>query len=132
MKTKKEIKQLLEAGKLRNLMKYIITDGTKSDTINALYLLFKQNSGEYNITFESCPYSRGGKYRRHTTTLHSTQKWEVVEYGSSGFDVEKTSTSKSGACPSVIVPKFYTESGKNFYNSVIEKQIAELQNKMLK
>lgn len=132
MKTKKEIKELLEAGKLENLKKYIITDGTKKDEIDALYLLFKQESDEYNITFESVPYSNGGKYARHTSTLHSTQKWEVVEFGNSGFCIEKTSTSKSGACPDVIVPKFYTEVGKNWHNSLIENKIKELQKRTIK
>lgn len=130
MKTKKEIKQLLESGKLESLKNYIIYDGTKKGLIDALYLLFEQNSLEYQISFQSLPYSRGGKYALHTSTLYSTQKWEVVE-GGNGYYIYKSSTSKSANCPSVIVPKFYTESGKVFYNSIIENKIKELKNQLL-
>lgn len=131
MKTKKEIKELLESGKLENLKKHIITDGTKSDIINALYLLFAKGKDEYNISFESVPYSRGGKYARHTSTLHSTQKWEVVDL-SGEYYVLTYSSSKSANCPPVVIPAFYTETGKNFYNSLIEIKISELQKRILK
>jgi len=130
MKTKKEIKSLYDAGKLKNLIPYIITDGTKKDAVNALYLLFKEERGEYRVAFESLPYSRGGKYARHTSTLYSSQRWEVREIGGE-FYVEKSSSSKSSACPPVMVPKFYTEAGKIFHNSLIEKKIDELKNELL-
>ena len=129
--TKKEIKSLFENGKLKSLMSNIIYDGTKQDAIDALCLLFKKGSDEYNVTFESLPYSKGGKYARHTTTLHSTQSWEIKEY-IAGYYISINSTSKSANCPPVIVPKFYTEKGKNFYNSKIKSQIQELENKLLK
>ena len=129
--TKNEIKSLFENGKLKSLMSNIIYDGTKQDAIDALYLLFKKGSDEYNVTFESLPYSKGGRYTRHTTTLHSTQSWEIKEYDGCYY-VSVNSTSKSANCPSVIVPQFYTEKGKNFYNSKIKAQIQELENKLLK
>lgn len=131
MKTKKEIKKLYEAGKLTRLMPHIITDGTKADIINALFLLFKQGSQEYNITFESLPYSRGGKYKRHTSTLHSNQKWEICEIDNEYY-VRKSSTSSSASCPDVIVPKFYTETGKAFHNAKIQEQIDKLKKQLLK
>ena len=83
--TKKEITALYEAGKLKDLCKHIISDGTKADIINALKLMFDMGGQEYEIIFHSLPYSRGGKYARHTSDLHSTQKWEIVEYGVSGY-----------------------------------------------
>ena len=132
MKTKKEIKQLLEAGKLNMLINYIITDGTKSDIINALFILFKHGGEEYNISFESLPYSRGGRYARHTSTLYSTQKWEICGTDENGYYISKSSTSKSAACPDVIVPTFYTEIGKNYFNLIILSQIKELEKKLLK
>ena len=129
--TKKEIKQLLETGKMSNLTNIVITDGTQSDLINALKMMFDLGREQYEITFESLPYSRGGKYTRHTSTLHSTQKWEIVEYGISGYCVNRTSTSKSANCPLVEVPKFYTEKGKAFYNAAIESKISELKQQLL-
>lgn len=131
MKTKKEIKELYDAGKLKNLMQCIITDGTKKDIVDALYLLFKQEKEVYEVNFESLPYSRGGKYARHTSTLHSTQRWEVVEYGASGYIIETNSTSKSAACPLVVIPKFYTEAGKTYHNGIIETKINELKKQLL-
>jgi len=131
MKTKKEIAELLNAGRLSNLMENIITDGTKRDTIDALYLLFKQGDDSYDITFESIPYSRGGKYARHTSTLHSTQSWKIIEDCNGCWHISTESTSKSGACPSVIIPKFYTEAGKSYYNAQILSKINELQKQLL-
>ena len=113
------------------LKHYIITDGSKRDTIDALYLLFKQGSDEYQISFQSLPYSRGGKYARHTSTLYSVQKWEIIEM-SDGFYIYKSSTSKSASCPDVIVPKFYTETGKAFHNAKIQEQIDKLKKQLLK
>lgn len=132
MKTKKEISELLNAGKLDSLMNHIITNGTKRDIIDALYLLFQKGSDSYNITFESVPYSRGGKYARHTSTLHSTQSWKIEEIGESGYCIVTESTSKSGACPTVIVPKFYTEVGKVHHNMILQGQINELEAKKIK
>jgi hypothetical protein len=93
--------------------------------------MFKQGSGEYNVSFESVPYSRGGKFKRHTSTLHSTQKWEIVD-GVNEYYISTSSSSRSGACPSVKVPMFYTEVGKTAYNQGILNQISELQKKLLK
>lgn len=131
MKTKKEINKLLEDGCLENLKRYIITDGTKKDTIDALYLLFKKNYDTYEVTFDSLPYSKGGRYLRHTTTLLSVQRWEIIE-DINGFRVYCSSTSRSLNCPPVIVPMFYTEKGRVFYNSKIESEIKKLQEKLLK
>jgi hypothetical protein len=128
--TKKEVKELYEAGKLKGLMMHIISDGTKSDVINALQMLINYGGGEETITFESVPYSRGGKWKRHTSTLSSTQKWEVVE-GGSGYYVSCSSSSISGNCPAVVVPKFYTEKGKEFHNGIIYTKIQELKKKLL-
>ena len=129
--TKKEIKSLYENKKLKYLNEYVIFDGTKKDLIDALYLLFKKGSDEYNIDFESVPYSRGGKYKRHTSTLHSTQKWEIKKSLEDNYYISTSSTSKSANCPSVIVPKFYTEKGKQFFNSKIENEINKLKMKLL-
>ena len=132
MKTKKEIRELLKSGKLNNLLKYTINNGTTADQVDALYLLFKQESDIYVVEFESLPYSRGGKYARHTSTLTSHQTWRVVEHGVSGYVIETERTSKSANCPSVIIPKFYTEKGKNYHNAKIHEKIKELENKLLK
>lgn len=132
MKTKKEIAELLNAGKLTNLMMHVITDGTKRDIINALHLMFKQESDSYDITFESIPYSRGGKYARHTSTLHSTQSWKIIEDYNGCWYITTESTSKSGACPPVIVPKFYTQVGKVHHNMILQGQINELEAKKIK
>ena len=129
--TKKEVKNLYDSGKLSNLTNYVISNGTKADIIDALQLLLNKGSEEYDVRFESLPYSRGGKYARHTSALCSTQKWEVVEGGISGFYIYKSSTSKSAACPSVVVPKFYTEIGKKFFNDGILDQIEQLKKKLL-
>ena len=129
--TKKEIKSLYESGKLSLLMNNIVSDGTKKDLIDALYLLFKKGSDEYIIEFESVPYSRGGKWRRHTSTLHSVQSWKIEERDGSYY-ITTRSTSKSDNCPTVIVPKFYTEKGKKHYNSIITEKIQELEKKLLK
>lgn len=131
MKTKKEISKLLEDGYLESLKKYIVTDGTKKDTVDALYLLFKKNSDTYEVTFESLPYSKGGRYLRHRTTLFSIQRWEIIG-DTNGFRIYCSSTSKSLNCPRVIVPMFYTEKGKTFYNSKIENEIKKLKEKLLK
>ncbi len=130
--TKKEVKSIYEAGKCANLMKHIITDGSKKDTIDALYLLFKTGSGSYERTFESVPYSRGGKYARHTSTLHTTQSWGVEELGASGYCILTHSTSNSRNCPPVVVPTFYTEVGKAYYNAKIQGKINELEAKKIK
>ena len=130
--TKKEIKAAYEAGKCENLMEYIVTDSTKSDIINALYLLFKKGGDEYQISFESLPYSRGGKYRRHTSTLVSVQSWKVDQYENGAYYIRTNSSSKSAACPEVVVPKFYTEKGKVFHNFILNKQIEELRGLLLK
>ena len=130
--TKKEIKAAYEAGKCENLMEYIVTDSTKSDIINALYLLFKKGGDEYQISFESLPYSRGGKYRRHTSTLVSVQSWKVDQYENGEYFIRTNSSSKSAACPEVVVPKFYTEKGKVFHNFILNKQIEELRGLLLK
>ena len=132
MKTKKEIRELLINGKLNNLLKYTINNGTTDDKVDALYLLFKQESDSYVVEFESLPYSRGGKYARHTSTLTSHQTWRVVEYGVSGYGIETERTSKSANCPSVIIPKFYTEKGRNYHNAKIYEKIKELENELLK
>ena len=129
--TKNEIKSLFENGKLKSLMSNIIYDGTKQDANDALYLLFKKGSDEYNVTFESLPYSRGGRYAKHTSTLHSTQSWEIKEYDGCYY-VSVNSTSKSANCPSVIVPNFYTEKGKNYFNNKIQSNIDSLQKQLLK
>jgi len=128
--TKKQVKELFEAKKLTRLMNYIITDGTKTDTINALYLLMSKGGDEYDITFESVPYSRGGKYKRHTSTLCSAQKWEVIE-GDNGYYISRSSTSRSANCPSVIVPIFYTETGRQYYNSIINNKIEVLRAQLI-
>ena len=124
--TKKQIKKLVDANQVDALLKHIITNGTKKDKIDALSLLFKSSGEEYEISFESVPYSRGGRYTRHTSTLTSTQKWEVVE-GCERFYIKTSSTSNSGACPAVIIPKFYTPAGKEFHNDNIRARIAELE-----
>lgn len=129
--TKKEIKELYKAGKLKGLMNHIITDGTQSDIIDCLYLLFKKGGDSYEVTFESIPYSRGGKYRRHTSTLRSVQTWGIEYWENSGYNIVSSSSSKSGNCPVVIVPKFYTEKGKQFFNSKIENEINKLKMKLL-
>ena len=49
--TKKEIKSLYENKKLKYLNENVILDGTKKDLIEALYLLFKKSTDEYNIDF---------------------------------------------------------------------------------
>lgn len=131
MKTKKEITELYKSGSLNKLMAHIITDNTQSDIVNALYLLFKAERGEYNVTFESVPYSRGGRYARHTSTLHSIQSWDVYCFDGNYY-IRTNSTSKSVACPPVIIPKFYTEKGKAYFNSKIHAQISDLQKKILK
>ena len=66
------------------------------------------------------------------TTLTSHQTWRVVEVGISGYVIVTESTSKSANCPSVIIPKFYTEKGKNYYNAKIHEKIKELENELLK
>ena len=129
--TKKEIKSLYENWKLSGLMNNIISDGTKSDIINALYLLFQKGGEEYNVSFESLPYSRGGRYARHTSTLDSTQKWEIKKSLEGNYYISTSSTSKSANCPSVIVPKFYTEIGKMYYNSIIIEKIQKLEKQLL-
>ena len=132
MKTKKEIRELLKSGKLTNLLTHTITNGTTVDQVDALYLLFKQEFDSYVVEFESLPYSKGGRYKRHTSILTSHQIWRVVEYGVSGYVIETERTSKSANCPSVIIPKFYTEKGKNYHNAKIYEKIKELENKLLK
>ena len=129
--TKKEIKSLYENKKLKYLNEYVIFDGTKKDLIDALYLLFKKGSDEYNIDFESVPYSRGGKWTRHTSTLHSVQSWKIEERDGLYY-ITTRSTSKSDNCPAVIVPKFYTEKGKKHYNYIIIETIQALEKKLLK
>lgn len=129
--TKKEIKSLYESKKLNSLLYSILYDGTKADLINALYLLFKKGGEEYNVSFESLPYSRGGRYVRHTSTLYSTQKWEIKESAEGNYYISTSSTSKSANCPVVIVPKFYTEKGKQFFNSKIENEINKLKRQLL-
>ena len=133
MKTsKKEIKNLLDAGKLKDLIQYVVTDTTKADLINALYLLFSKGGDQYHITFESLPYSRGGKYARHTSTLNSTQNWQVKKSeATENYYINTWSTSNSAACAPVIVPKFYTESGKNYHNGLINGQIERLKKQLL-
>lgn len=128
---KKEIKQLLEAGKLYNLTNFVITDGTQSDLINALKMMFDLGREQYDVEFESLPYSRGGKYARHTTTLHSTQQWVVSQDARGAYFIDRFSTSKSANCPLVEVPKFYTEKGKAFHNAIIESKISELKQQLL-
>jgi len=129
--TKKEVKELLNAGKLTELKKYIITDGSTSDTINALHLLMAKKSDEYYVSFESLPYSRGGKYKRHTSTLSSIQKWEVKVSPEGNYYVDKSSTSKSVNCPTVIVPKFYTEIGREYHNRLINIKIDDLKKQLI-
>lgn len=121
---------MYDAGKLKSLMHHIITDGTKKDIIDALYLLFKEEKQVYEITFESLPYSRGGNYKRHTSLLYSTQSWYIKKYDS-GYAINTESTSKSAVCPLVIIPKFYTEAGRAFHNGIIETKINELKKQLL-
>lgn len=131
-KTKKEIKEFLEAGKLKNLCNYIISDGTKLDIIDALKMMFDLGGEEYEITFESLPYSRGGRYARHTSTLHSTQSWFISIGITSGiYFIDTKTTSNSAACPAVKIPMFYTEKGRIFHNSIINDKIEELKTKLL-
>ncbi len=129
--TKKEIRIAYDNGEMRNLMPYIITDETKLDTVNALYLMFLKGSGEYEVTFDSVPFSKGGKYKRHTTKLKTTQKWEIIYNEHTGYFIKTSSTSNSANCPAVIIPKFYTEKGKEFHNAVIQKQIQDLSKNIL-
>ena len=129
--TKKEIRNLLEAGKLNELQQYIISDNTKADKINALQILFKKEKDFYNIEFESLPYSRGGRYKRHTSTLHSVQSWELKFSEYYGWYIATSSSSNSANCPPVDVPIFYTEAGRAFHNQKIQQQIDELKSKML-
>lgn len=130
--SKKEVKQLYEAGKLKPLMMHIISDGTKSDIIDALQLLINCGGSSETIKFESLPYSRGGKYARHTSTLTSVQSWQVCRCGDDGdFYITKESTSKSANCPNVVVPKFFTEKGQQFHNSIIRQEIESLKRKLI-
>jgi len=129
--TKKQVKELLEAKKLASLIQYVITDGSKSDMVNALHILINTGSAEYKVSFESLPYSRGGKYARHASTLYSTQKWEVKENYEGSLYISTGSTSNSAACPSVNIPMFYTEIGRNFHNFQIESKIEKLKLKMI-
>ena len=129
--TKQEVKIAYENGKMDELLQYIITDGTKSDIVNALYLMLKNNSGEYEATFDSVPFSKGGKYKRHTTKLKTTQKWEIIYNENTGYFIKTSRTSNSANCPAVVIPKFYTEKGKEFHNSIIQKQIQDLTKNIL-
>ena len=130
--TKKEIAALYAAGKLNSLLANIISNNSKADIINALKLIFDKERDEYSAFFESVPYSRGGKYARHTSTLHSNQSWFLTKGVSTGnYFIDTKSTSNSANCPAVIIPKFYTEVGRIFHNSQIELEIERLKNELL-
>jgi hypothetical protein len=117
--TKSEVRQLIANGKVENLMKYCVYFND-SQLESAIYQMLNTKEGSYVVSFQSLPYSKGGKYARHTSTLTSLQEWKVVLWNDKYY-VETYSSSKSAACPSVKVPKFGTKSAFDRANKIAEK-----------
>jgi len=129
--TKIQIAQLVKEGKIENLKKHLVFFN-KKQLIDALHLMFNEKNTSYDVSFESVPYSRGGKYARHTGTLNSTQSWSIQEYGVSGFMVLTNSTSKSGNCPFVVIPTFGTVEAKEKLAKIQENEAKKAAEKSAK
>jgi hypothetical protein len=107
----------------------IVTVGkSASEKLNALKKVEKilnENNGK-TTSFESLPYSKGGRYARHTSTLYNTTTFVFNKYNNF---IELFNSSKSANCPSfsIIV---YSDASLNTIHNELLKEI-EIANKNL-